>query len=105
LPTGGHFWWYVPLLPLLLFPWFVWPGLWKALAHHWKTGLDRGTPLLPRLDAAGVHRVFLHQRQAAALSGVTVSGVCTAGGARGWQTVRVPAWVCRRCWPWCWDWR
>ena len=37
------FWWYLPLLPLLLFPWFVWPGLWKALAHHWKTGLDRGT--------------------------------------------------------------
>ncbi len=37
------FWWYVPLLPLLLFPWFVWPGLWKALAHHRKAGLDRGT--------------------------------------------------------------
>ncbi|MHB1144730.1 MAG: ArnT family glycosyltransferase [Thiobacillus sp.] len=37
------FWWYLPLLPLLLFPWFVWPGLWKALAHHRKTGLDRGT--------------------------------------------------------------
>lgn len=37
------FWWYLPLLPLLLFPWFVWPALWKALAHHWKTGLDRGT--------------------------------------------------------------
>jgi 4-amino-4-deoxy-L-arabinose transferase-like glycosyltransferase len=36
------FWWYLPLLPFLLFPWFVWPGLWKALAHHWKTGLDRG---------------------------------------------------------------
>jgi len=37
------FWWYLPLLPLLLFPWFVWPGLWKALAHHRKLGLDRGT--------------------------------------------------------------
>jgi 4-amino-4-deoxy-L-arabinose transferase-like glycosyltransferase len=37
------FWWYVPLLPLLLYPWFVWPGLWKALVHHWKAGLDRGT--------------------------------------------------------------
>jgi len=37
------FWWYLPLLPLLLFPWFVWPGLWKALAHHRKVGLDRGT--------------------------------------------------------------
>ncbi len=37
------FWWYLPLLPLLLFPWFVWPGLWKALAHHRRTGFDRGT--------------------------------------------------------------
>jgi 4-amino-4-deoxy-L-arabinose transferase-like glycosyltransferase len=37
------FWWYVPLLPVLLFPWFVWPGLWKALAHHRHAGLDRGT--------------------------------------------------------------
>ncbi|MBU1396261.1 MAG: glycosyltransferase family 39 protein [Gammaproteobacteria bacterium] len=36
------FWWYLPLLPLLLFPWFVWPGLWKALAHHRRLGLDRG---------------------------------------------------------------
>jgi 4-amino-4-deoxy-L-arabinose transferase-like glycosyltransferase len=36
-------WWYLPLLPLTLFPWFVWPGLWKALAHHVRTGLDRGT--------------------------------------------------------------
>jgi 4-amino-4-deoxy-L-arabinose transferase-like glycosyltransferase len=37
------FWWYLPLLPLMLFPWFVWPGLWKALAHHARGGLDRGT--------------------------------------------------------------
>jgi len=36
-------WWYLPLLPLMLFPWFVWPGLWKALAHHRRAGLDRGT--------------------------------------------------------------
>jgi len=37
------FWWYVPLLPVLLFPWFVWPGFWQALAHHRRVGLDRGT--------------------------------------------------------------
>ena len=37
------FWWYLPLLPLLLFPWFVWPGFWQALGHHRKRGLDRGT--------------------------------------------------------------
>lgn len=24
-------WWYVPLLPLLLFPWFVWPALWRGM--------------------------------------------------------------------------
>lgn len=36
-------WWYLPLLPILLFPWFVWPGLWKALAHQRRTGLDRGS--------------------------------------------------------------
>jgi 4-amino-4-deoxy-L-arabinose transferase-like glycosyltransferase len=36
------FWWYVPLLPLLAFPWFVWPGLWKALARQRRAGLDRG---------------------------------------------------------------
>ncbi len=37
------FWWYLPLLPVLLFPWFAWPGFWKALAHHRRVGLDRGT--------------------------------------------------------------
>jgi 4-amino-4-deoxy-L-arabinose transferase-like glycosyltransferase len=36
-------WWYLPLLPIMLFPWFAWPGLWRALAHHWRGGLDRGT--------------------------------------------------------------
>ena len=36
------FWWYLPLLPLLLFPWFVWPGLWQALVRLATTGLDRG---------------------------------------------------------------
>ena len=25
------FWWYLPLLPALLFPWFVWPESWRAL--------------------------------------------------------------------------
>ena len=35
-------WWYLPLLPVLLFPWFVWPGLWQALARQRREGLDRG---------------------------------------------------------------
>lgn len=24
-------WWYLPLLPLLLFPWFIWPALWRGM--------------------------------------------------------------------------
>jgi len=35
-------WWYLPLLPVLLFPWFVWPGLWQAVAAQRRAGLDRG---------------------------------------------------------------
>jgi len=35
-------WWYLPLLPVLLFPWLVWPGLWKAIAAQRRAGLDRG---------------------------------------------------------------
>lgn len=37
------FWWYVPLLPFLLFPWFAWPAWWKALSRHRREGLDRGS--------------------------------------------------------------
>ena len=29
------FWWYLPLLPLLLFPWLLWPALWRALKRLW----------------------------------------------------------------------
>lgn len=36
------FWWYLPMLPLLLFPWFVWPELWRRLAAFQRAGLDRG---------------------------------------------------------------
>jgi 4-amino-4-deoxy-L-arabinose transferase-like glycosyltransferase len=28
---GRPWWWYLPLLPLLLFPWSVWPSLWRGL--------------------------------------------------------------------------
>lgn len=35
-------WWYLPLLPLLLFPWLLWPGLWGRLAGLKREGLDRG---------------------------------------------------------------
>ena len=36
------FWWYVPLLPLLLFPWLFWTGLWGRFAALRREGLDRG---------------------------------------------------------------
>jgi len=26
-------WWYLPLLPVFLFPWLLWPPLWRALVH------------------------------------------------------------------------
>lgn len=35
-------WWYLPLLPFVLFPWLIWPGFWKALAQQRHVKLDRG---------------------------------------------------------------
>lgn len=35
-------WWYLALMPVLLFPWFIWPALWRAGTHYVKHGLDRG---------------------------------------------------------------
>ena len=34
-------WWYLPLLPIMLFPWLLWGGLWKAVAGLYRGGLDR----------------------------------------------------------------
>jgi 4-amino-4-deoxy-L-arabinose transferase-like glycosyltransferase len=36
------FWWYLPLLPVLLYPWFIWPGLWKAVRASISNGLPQG---------------------------------------------------------------
>jgi 4-amino-4-deoxy-L-arabinose transferase-like glycosyltransferase len=35
-------WWYLPLLPVMFFPWFVWPGLWRSLLQFGREGLDQG---------------------------------------------------------------
>lgn len=35
-------WWYLPLLPLMLFPWFLWSGLWRATVPYLRNSLDRG---------------------------------------------------------------
>jgi 4-amino-4-deoxy-L-arabinose transferase-like glycosyltransferase len=41
-------WWYLPLLPLVLFPWSLWPPLWRGLA-----GLRReSTEIAPRFALA-----------------------------------------------------
>ncbi len=37
------FWWYFPLLPVMLFPWLLWGGIWRALGQ-----------LRSRLDDTGV---------------------------------------------------
>ena len=34
-------WWYLPLLPIMLSPWLLWGGLWKAVAGLYRGGLDR----------------------------------------------------------------
>lgn len=48
-------WWYLPLLPALLFPWLVWPGLWRRLTAVKREGLDRGL----RLCLAWMAPVFI----------------------------------------------
>ncbi len=36
-------WYYLPLLPLILFPWFLWPRFWGGLRVLAREGLDSGT--------------------------------------------------------------
>jgi 4-amino-4-deoxy-L-arabinose transferase-like glycosyltransferase len=38
-------WWYLPLLPILAFPWIVWPRLWRGLLDQARQGLDGGLRL------------------------------------------------------------
>jgi len=40
------FWWYLPLLPIMLFPWLLWGGLWRALAGLYAGGPDRRNRML-----------------------------------------------------------
>lgn len=35
-------WWYLPLLPVIFFPWFIWPGLWRTLRRFIGRDIDRG---------------------------------------------------------------
>ncbi len=45
-PHGRPLWWYLPLLPALLFPWSLWPPLWRAAARWRVLRADRGARLL-----------------------------------------------------------
>ena len=35
-------WWYLVLLPALLFPWIMWPSLWRGLSQYLRRQLDEG---------------------------------------------------------------
>jgi 4-amino-4-deoxy-L-arabinose transferase-like glycosyltransferase len=37
------FWWYFAALPVMLFPWILWPTVWKALTGLVRTHRDNGT--------------------------------------------------------------
>ncbi|BAO44731.1 ArnT family glycosyltransferase [Thiolapillus brandeum] len=39
-------WWYLPMLPVLLLPWFLWPRLWKVLGHLKAAKDDQGLRFL-----------------------------------------------------------
>ena len=43
---GLPVWWYLPLLPVILLPWIIWPTFWRAAgAWLWEHGGDSGTRL------------------------------------------------------------
>lgn len=48
-------WWYLPLLPVMFFPWLLIPGVWRGLRDLIRGRLDRGT----RLCIAWLLPVFL----------------------------------------------
>lgn len=51
------FWWYLPLLPVLLFPWSLWPPLWRGVRARWRAGWDSGERLA-LLSAVAALAVF-----------------------------------------------
>jgi 4-amino-4-deoxy-L-arabinose transferase-like glycosyltransferase len=49
-----QFWWYLPLLPALFFPWFVWPESWRALRVLRSAPRDAGVRLCVVWAGAGL---------------------------------------------------
>ena len=39
------FWWYLPALPVLLYPWSIWGPVWRSLRRRFGSGLDSGERL------------------------------------------------------------
>jgi len=48
------FWWYLPLLPVVLFPWSLWSPLWRAVRERFRAGWDSGERLTLLLAASGL---------------------------------------------------
>ena len=51
---GRALWWYLPLLPALLFPWFVWPETWRAMRALRLAPRDTGVRFCVVWSAAGL---------------------------------------------------
>lgn len=56
-------WWYLPLLPLLLAPWLIWPPLWKAFARLKSAGDAKARFLLAWLVPVVVAFSFVSGKQ------------------------------------------
>ena len=41
-PHRRYFWWYLPMMFVILFPWSVWATLWRGMAQMKRDGLDTG---------------------------------------------------------------
>ena len=42
LGHGRPFWWYLPILPALMFPWIAWPAVWRGVQSLWAVPIDGG---------------------------------------------------------------
>jgi 4-amino-4-deoxy-L-arabinose transferase-like glycosyltransferase len=90
-------WWYLPLLPVLLFPWFVWPGMWQALARQRRAGRVFASPGCCRYSlrfpssVASSHTTWFHYFRRL---------LCWRHAF--WQAGQGPGLVCQPCWLRCW---